>query len=75
MRVSIEERNNGLELEFYPETVEDMTKLLRFANNAKREPADIFLTFGTDKPYMNVYMRKIRPSVQENSINPKRRKR
>lgn len=75
MKVSIEERNNGLELEFYPETVEDMTKLLRFSNNAKREPADIFLTFSSDKPYMSVYMRKIRPNSQVNSINPKRRKR
>jgi len=74
MKVTIEERNNGLELEFYPETIEEVGTLFRFANNAKREPADIFLTFNSDKPYMNVYMRKIRPSVQQNSINPKRRK-
>jgi len=74
MKTTFVENTSGLGIEIIPETPEDFAMLLRFANNAKRETPDIFLSF-SNKVYMNVYMRKIRPSIQQNLINPKRRKR
>jgi len=71
MKTTFNENHNGLGIEIIPETPEDFAMLLRFANNAKRETPDIFLSFSS-KVYMNVYMRKVRPSIQQNSIRRKK---
>jgi len=73
MKIQFLESGHGVNFTLYPETVEDSSQLLRFANNAKLENPEIYLSFH-DKIRMEVFMSKIKPSVQQNSINPKRRK-
>jgi len=74
MKIEFIENGYGVNFTLYPETVEDSSQLLRFVNNAKLEKPEIYLSFH-DNIRMEVFMSKIKSSVQQNSINPKRRKR
>ncbi len=73
MKTEIDENEYGMWLTFHPETVEDASMLLRFANNAKLQKPGVFLAF-RDKIWLEVSMLKVRPKVQVNTISPRQRK-
>lgn len=69
MKTTITENNHGVDITLEPETVEDFAQLARFAKNAKKEPASIYLSFN-NRPHLSIWMRKIHESKQRNSIKP-----
>ena len=68
MRYEFSEWENGCELVLFPENVEEMAQLARVAKNTKAEKPSISLRFGKAAPSLNLFMRKIKPSVQSNEI-------
>ena len=69
MITEISESEYGLNIEIKPETVEEVAMLLRYAKNAKAEKPDVSFSFYT-KPYLSLWCKKVKKSVQENSIRP-----
>lgn len=70
MKVNIDESEYGLFLEIKPETLEECNQLLRFARNAKKEPADIYMSIYGSTPDLNISLPKVKKSVQSSSIRP-----
>lgn len=73
MRADVSESKFSLNIKVFPETPEEMAALARFAMNVNSVPPDINLSL-TDTPNLNVYMPKISPNKQDNSISSKNRK-
>lgn len=72
MNFQINEGKYGTTFTITPETPEEVATLARITQNSKAEKPTIYLSF-SDKPYMSLDLRKIRPNVQRNSISNKRR--
>ena len=70
MKTIINEWEEGFEITFEPETIEETTALMRFANNAKAEKPYVSFNYKSE-PYMYVYMKKISKNKQSNGIEPK----
>lgn len=68
MKVEIYEGPNGLNVNLTPETVEETAKLLRYANNARAEKPSVYFSFSSDKPYLDIWLTKVKESVQSNRI-------
>lgn len=68
MKVEIFENEHGLSIDIQPETVEESNKLLRFANNVKSEKPSVVYYFSGNSPTLSVWMKKVKESVQVNSI-------
>ncbi len=73
MKFELEERQYGMELMITPESVEDTGKLLRFANNAKSERPEIYMSFSSSVECY-ITLKKVSSAKQTNSINPFRKK-
>jgi hypothetical protein len=71
MRLEFNENDFMGSVTLTPETPRETAKLLRLAKNAKREPADIYMSFSGDEPYLNIAIYKRKRSVQINSLNNK----
>lgn len=71
MKIEFFENDHGLNFSMYPESVEELAQLMRFAKNAKAEKPNVFLTFDSDKdPEMNIWLTKIKKESQRNIIKP-----
>lgn len=70
MNIKHYENKMGLELVLTPETMKEVTELTRFAKNAKKEPASIYLSFSGDAPSLSVWFKKVNDTKQYNSIRP-----
>jgi hypothetical protein len=68
MKVEFEDAEHGTSIVILPETIEEAAQLMRFSANARREPADIYLSY-YNKVYCSIWMRKRKDKVS--SINNK----
>lgn len=73
MKIEFNEYKFGASVHLTPETPAEVAQLARFANNAKAEKPSISLSFSTDIPCCDIYMNKVHPTVQRNSISPIKR--
>ena len=69
METKIDDSDYGLNIIIQPETVEEFATLLRYAKNANSEKPDVFVSF-RNNPYLNLWLKKRKPSVQNNVVNP-----
>lgn len=69
MKVKVSESDWELYIDLQPETVEELAKLFRATNNAKAVKPSIVLSFNRDTPYCGISIRKIKTTVQKNSIS------
>jgi len=72
MKLEFTDTKYGNSIELKPETVEEVAKMFRLAKNAKRAPVEIHLSFSSDNPYLNIWIPKVKETVQINSVNNKR---
>ena len=71
MEIKHFENKNGMEFVITPQNMKEVNELLRFVNNAKKEPASLYLSFsGADNPVVNIHFRKVAEVKQHNSIRP-----
>lgn len=70
MKANVTETKYGLYIELTPDTITEVAQLTRFAHNAKAEKPQIVFRFGTDKPSLDISMRKLHTDKQTNSIMP-----
>jgi len=63
------EHDSAMEIDIYPETKEEVAMLFRFINNAKSEKPSLNLSFRSDRIVANIFMRKIKVSMQKNSVS------
>lgn len=68
MEIEFWENENGMDLQFKPETIEEVAALARIAQNTKSEKPTISFYF-SDKPSMSIWLKKIDKNVQINSIS------
>ena len=71
MKIECFDSQYGVNIEFKPETVEDVALLLRLTNNAKAIKPEICLFFEGEKPSASIWLKKIQPKAQHNSIKNK----
>lgn len=69
MKANFDDSDYGINITIEPETVEEMAMLLRYSRNANSEKPDVFMSF-RNKPYCSIWLKKRKPLVQKNSINP-----
>ena len=70
MKIAHFENKTGFEICLSPESMKEVTELLRIAKNAKKKPASIYISFSSDEPVLNVWIEKINEKRQYNSIRP-----
>jgi hypothetical protein len=70
MKTEFDDSDYGLNITIQPETVEEFATLLRYAKNANSEKPEVYISF-KKRTYLNLWLRKRKPSVQNNNINPK----
>lgn len=74
MKVILSESDYGIHIELNPETLKEVSQLVRFARNAKKKPADIYMSFSkytkNEEPYLSINMDKVNRLVQHDSIKP-----
>ncbi len=79
MKFEFIEGKHGTQITITLETVEETGQLLRTAKSAKAVPADVYYSFGSgdtaapQAPMCNIWIKKIDPKKQNNSVNNKRR--
>lgn len=71
MTITLTEGVYGCNINFTPETPEEVAKLARIAKSSKREPASINFFF-SELPYLNIHMKKTDPNKQNNYISNKK---
>lgn len=77
MKFELIEGKHGTQITITPETVEETGKLLRTSKNAKALPISIFYDFGdgdgktVNDPCCNIWIGKINPKNQRNSVSNK----
>jgi hypothetical protein len=59
----------GLEIKMIPETPKEAAQLLRISKNAKAEKPSLYFSFSGDEPYCNIWLSKVKETVQHNSIS------
>lgn len=69
MKVEISESEWELYINIKPETVEELAQLFRATKNAKAEKPHMVLSFNRSEPYCGISIRKIKTTVQKNSIS------
>jgi hypothetical protein len=69
MNTTITETDFGIEIEMVPHNKEELALLFRFVNNAKAEKPMLTVSFNKTQPYGHIFMKKVKPSVQRNSIS------
>ena len=69
MKIEFNEWQFGCEISLTPETTKEAAELLSVAKNAKAIKPVVSFRFSGNEPYLNVYLEKIKPSVQSNSID------
>jgi len=72
MKTEINESEYGLFFTLTPETPNEVSMLLRYANNNKQVPAETHFNF-REQPYMDITLRKVQKDKQSNYL-PKRLK-
>lgn len=68
MKIEFFENDQGMDLQFTPETVDEVATLARIANNTKSEKPSIHFYFA-GKPSMSMWVKKIAKNLQRNSIS------
>lgn len=72
MKIEFWEGAYGAEITLTPETPAEVASIARLANNASSEPPVIRFYFSGDVPTGSVWVKKIKESVQKNSIGRRR---
>ncbi len=79
MKFEFIEGKHGTQLIITPETVEETGRLLRTSQNAKVQPVSIHYTFAAgdgekpQDPHCAIWIGKVEPQKQQNSVSNKRR--
>lgn len=60
----------GCNINMTPETPDEVAKLMRVAKNSKAVKPAITLYFESTIPTMSIWVHKIKPSAQVNSLKP-----
>jgi len=73
MKVEFSESEYGANITLTPESIFEVAQLVRFSKNARKEKPDIYMSFSSHEPvpYCSIWMSKVKPSVQVNSISNK----
>lgn len=71
MKITFFENQYGTSFELTPETPEEVATLLRITNNTLAEKPEIALHFSKE-PTLNIWMRKVKPVAQRNSLSNKK---
>lgn len=72
MKIEFWEGAYGAEITLTPETPAEVAKIARLANNVSSQPADVRFYFSDDVPTGSVFIKKVKESVQKNSIGRRR---
>mgnify|MGYP003500716759 FL=1 len=72
MKIEFFENKFGASFDIIPETPAEVAMIARIANNASSEPPDVRFYFSGDVPTGVVWIKKIKESVQKNSIGRRR---
>ena len=71
MKITYLEGTYGLDITMTPETPQEMAELLRYTKNAKAIKPEVRLYFNNNTPSCSIWLKKIKPQAQKNSItNP-----
>lgn len=68
MKIQFFENENGVAIEFKPETPEEVAQLARIALNRSSEAPDIKL-FLSGSPSANIWIKKVKPVAQKHCIS------
>ena len=69
MKIEYFEGQYGLQIDMKPETPAEMAQLIRLTNNAKAIKPEIRTYFDGDAPATTIWLQKIQPKAQKNSIH------
>ena len=69
MKIEYFEGQYGLQVDMKPETPAEVAQLLRLTKNAKAIKPEIKLYFESDTPSATIWLRKVQPKAQKNSIS------
>lgn len=69
MKFEFFESKYGTNIRMVPDNLEEVSKLARSAKNTKKVAPDVRFSFDGDIPEMNVWIPKVKESVQSNSIS------
>jgi len=69
MKIKIFEGDYGVDITLTPETVQEACMLLRLAANQKKEKPDISFRFQENKTCCEIWLKKLDPKKQNNSIS------
>ncbi len=66
MKVNVENRTWGTEIELIPETLKDVTDLFKMVRNSKKQKPEMHLSFNQQSPICYLSL----PSLKGNSTKP-----
>jgi len=69
MKLEVFENKFGLDIQLIPETVEEVSQLVRFALNANAEKPSVYMSFSAN-PNLSIWLRKRKEKAQKTSIKP-----
>jgi hypothetical protein len=69
MKIKFFENENGSGFDLTPETPAEVSQLVRMAKNTKKDVPKISVYFSGENPQASIWMKKITPEKQHNSIN------
>lgn len=70
MKLEYFESQHGLQISMVPETPKEVAELARISLNAKAVKPEIYLNFSNETPSCNIWIKKLSPEKQTNSIRP-----